>query len=265
MLNRGRQKSAGAPPPGGPAPCCHPDCYVQSGAKPDTGERVKITCTNPACTFLGAGMHAACFDKCEQALVGSMRHSVHLWLTRQVKDMSDDEICSTLWTSNYDRLCRTQCKCQCGAGFFKCVTQKSESSAGVGHKTRAAPTEVVRFHTEVAAAAEAGGGGGAGGGGERAAAVESADDRRRNRALAALQEQEAEEEDARKEARRLKAETKEPGKRGKALTGAKLAADRKAKADALRERLALKQAEKVAASALKHTPPALEVQRLWRG
>ena len=87
-------------------------------------------------------MHAACFDKCEQALVGSMRHSVHLWLTRQVKDMSDDEICSTLWTSNYDRLCRTQCKCQCGAGFFKCVTQKSESSAGVGHKTRAAPTEV---------------------------------------------------------------------------------------------------------------------------
>ena len=84
MLNRGRQKSAGAPPPGGPAPCCHPDCYVQSGAKPDTGERVKITCTNPACTFLGAGMHAACFDKCEQALVGSMRHSVHLWLTLAV-------------------------------------------------------------------------------------------------------------------------------------------------------------------------------------
>ena len=89
--------------------CMMIDCFVQSGAKTDTGEWVLATCSNADC-FTDGGMHLACHLKLQSGLVGGLRRQL-----RQVRDESDDDIASTLWTSKYN-LCHSQCRCRWAPG-----------------------------------------------------------------------------------------------------------------------------------------------------
>ena len=87
-------------------------------------------------------MHLACYQKLQSGLVGGLRRQL-----RQVRDESDDDIASTLWTSKYN-LCRSQCRCRCGAGFFK--PQVTASGEVAGHARRTARDVVGEQREDVA-------------------------------------------------------------------------------------------------------------------
>ena len=102
--------------------CCLLDCYVQSGVRQDNGVKVKAYCTNPDCLADGY-LHEPCYEKLEANLVTSLKRGM-----RHCKMLADEDIRQSLWQTNrsgkYD-LINGECRCRCGAGFFRCEVEAS--------------------------------------------------------------------------------------------------------------------------------------------